>query len=46
MRVRIPPGEGAILGVSIHGHTHGRYIQQDDVAFYQIAFDLLLYDIV
>ena len=29
------PGEGAILEVGKHGHGLGRYIQQDDAAFYR-----------
>ena len=31
------PGDGAILGVRIHGHARGRYIQLDDAAFYRIT---------
>ena len=29
--------KGHSQGVGINGHAHGRYIQQDDAAFYRIT---------
>ena len=37
-----PSGEGAILGVSIHGHAHSRHIQQDNAAFIELLRSLVM----